>query len=440
MRFFDISKILPSLKRNKLATYDAAFLFLSFGILGMALVNFNLHWVVFSLVVVLVGLFFVFQKRMIKEMIAISFASLVIFSGYGLAYQIRHQTHFSIGEKITGTGVISDFIHDSLSYSSIEVKTDKGNFNLLAEEGKYHVGDKVRIEGIVSYVGGEKVYLNKQKVALVSRSGNKLVLTAESMRDGLFANINRSLPADEAALANGLLLGDTSVFSREFKDALKKTGTSHIVALSGWNVMILITVAMAVAGLVLRRYVVLIVSVILILILWFLAGYSASLLRAVIMGTVFILAAFFGKRYSLRNAVAFSALIMGVWNPAVFSDLGFQLSFAAILGLVIFSQNISKSVDKIPGGKILNRMGFSETVSAQITVMPIILANGIRFSPIGIVANLAIISFVPITFFSVFLVSILGDGFGIVSWSASFIANCLLTYEIEIISYFSHIF
>lgn len=440
MRFFDISKILPSLKRNKLATYDAAFLFLSSGILGMALINFSLHWAAFSLVIVLAGSFFVFQKRIVREMIAISFASLIIFSGYGLAYQVRYQAHFSIGEKITETGVISDFIHDSLSYSSIEVKTDKGNFNLLTEEGKYHVGDRVKIQGVVSYIGGEKVYLNKQKVVLTSRSGNRLILMAESVRDGLFTNINKSLPADEAALANGLLLGDTSAFSKEFKDALKKTGTSHIVALSGWNVMILITVAMAVAGLVLRRYAVLIVSVILILILWFLAGYSASLLRAVIMGTVFILAVFFGKRYSLRNAIVFSAFMMGVWNPAVFSDLGFQLSFAAILGLVIFSQKISKSVDKIPAGKILNRMGFSETVSAQITVLPIILANGIRFSPIGIVANLAIISFIPITFFSVFLVSVLGDRFGIISWSASFIANCLLAYEIEIISYFSHIF
>lgn len=440
MRFFDISNFLPSLKRNELAAYDAAFLFLLFGILGLALINFNLHWVAFSLAIVLVGLLFIFQKRIIKETIAISFVSLIILSGYGLAYQARHQTHFSIGEKVTETGVISDFIHDSLSYSSIEVKADKGDFNLLTEEGEYHIGDRVRIEGIVSYVRGERIYLNKQKVALISRSGNKLILIAEAVRGGLFANINKSLTADEAALANGLLLGDTSGFSKEFKDSLRKTGTSHIVALSGWNVMILMTVAIAAAGLILRRYAVLTVSFTLILILWFLAGYSASLLRAVIMGTVFILAAFFGKRYSLRNAVVFSAFIMGIWNPAVFGDLGFQLSFAAILGLAIFSKSISRLVGKIPTGKILNRMGFSETVSAQITVMPIILANGIRFSPIGIIANLAIVSFIPITFLFVLLVSVLGDGFGILSWSVSFIANCLLGYEIEIISYFYHIF
>ena len=439
MRLFDFSKILPSLKRGKLVAYDAVFVFFLFGFIGMSLVNFNLHWAAFSLAAIIIGSFLIFQEKVFREVIGIIFISLAVFSGYAWIHQANYRAVFLVGEKIKAIGTIKDFIHNSPSYILVKVRTDRGDFNILTDGGDFHIGDRVRIEGVVYRTRSAGAYLNKQKITLVEHSKNKTGLLVETVRDWLFENIGRSLPASEAALANGLLLGDTSGFSKEFKDDLRKTGTSHIVALSGWNVMILMTVSISILGMFLKRRSALFFSIILILILWLLAGYSASLLRSVIMGSVFILAAFFGKKYSLRNALAFSAFTMSLFDPGVSGDLGFQLSFAAILGLATFSGGISKAVDKISVGKIINKMGFSETVSAQLAVTPVILWNGITVAPIGLIANLAIISLIPITYLFVFLTSLVGDKLGIVSWLVSFVANILLNYEIKTIAYFADI-
>ncbi len=446
MRLFDFVKnifesVLPSLKKERLVLYDIAFLIFLFGFVGVILIVFDLVWLSFSFAIILIILSLITGNKRNRTICFIILFSLVSAGSYVYLISTNNKNDFLVGETVRHEGIISDFPRYSLSYDQIEVKTERGVVScLIDQKDTFHIGDKVMVEGVVSYLRGDKAYLNRQKIVFLSSSDNKIIVSIELLRNRLLDNIKMTLPANESSLAAGLLLGDTSGFSKEFKNDLRETGTSHIVALSGWNVMILITVSLSLFGMIFKRYVALILSVIFIVLLFFLAGYSASLLRAVIMGMIFILASFFGKKYSLRNSIVFSALMMSLWNPMVIIDLGFQLSYMAILGLVYLSPIITKIMNKVSVGRGLNVLGFPETLSAQIFVSPVILLNGINPSLISPIANISIGFLIPITFFFSFLTSILGDGYGIISWTVSFIANNLLSYEIWIINFIAHIF
>lgn len=253
-------------------------------------------------------------------------------------------------------------------------------------------------------------------------------------------NINQSFSFTESKLFSGILLGDQSNFSADFKDKLNITGLRHITAISGMNVAIICSVLMSLfLGIGLWRNQAFYLTVIFIFLFVAMIGFQASVVRAGIMGVIMLLAQKFGRLSTSARAIVITATIMLLLNPMLLRwDVGFQLSFLAILGIVLLAKPIESFLRFIPQEKFINlRSVISATLSAQIFTLPILIYNFGRISLISPITNILVVPIID-------WLMILGFLFGILStiWSALawiFIWPCwfLITYTLKVIDIFS---
>lgn len=148
--------------------------------------------------------------------------------------------------------------------------------------------------------------------------------------------LGRMLPESQAGLLAGILFGTRASLSRPLTDAFITTGTIHIIALSGQNVSIIISLlASTLLPFFSRRIASLLTLLVLGLFLWF-VGPSPSLVRAVIMGSLTLFSVIFGRQNWSLLSLVLAVGIMLVLNPPWITDLGFQLSVLATLGIILF--------------------------------------------------------------------------------------------------------
>lgn len=249
----------------------------------------------------------------------------------------------------------------------------------------------------------------------------------------------RAFPPDEAAFLSGLTLGETAAFSDEFREQLRVTGTSHLVALSGYNITIL---ARGIAALFLwflsrRKTFVLTIAGIAGFVV--MTGAEASVVRAAIMGFIALLAEQVGRVHSFRNAIAFAAFLMALGNPRVLVwDVGFQLSFAAVIGLIYLKPALVRVLKVRPEPGFLGwRENLWTTIAAQLAVLPILLGVFGFFSPLSIVVNLLVLTFIPVTMLLGFLVAAVSLVAFYAALPIAWVTRIFLGYELGVIDLFS---
>lgn len=225
--------------------------------------------------------------------------------------------------------------------------------------------------------------------------------------------VTRSISEPNAGYINGILLGAKSQLSNTLKTAFQRTGTSHIIALSGYNITIIAEAVMFILLFWLPRRRAFWVTVSCIVLFTIMTGASASVIRAAIMGVLMLFALGYGRLSSITNAVVLAAGVMALANPFVLRfDAGFQLSFAAVLGLIYISPIISYALRRMPqlGG---TREIIVATLSAQIAVLPLILYSFKTFSIVSLLANVIILPLMPMAMFLGFTTGIAGLVLGI---------------------------
>lgn len=192
--------------------------------------------------------------------------------------------------------------------------------------------------------------------------------------------INQVLPEPHAGLLAGMLFGTKATLSKDFLDALTKTGTLHIVALSGMNISILADICATTFLRVTSRRVASLATVLIIIgFVWF-VGVSASVVRAAIMGSLALLAVMTGRpTWSLFSFILTVGSMLLV-KPSWIGDLSFQLSALATLGIILF------------GKKQKNVIGdtLQTTLSAQVFTIPLILFTFRRISLVSPLTNVLI--------------------------------------------------
>jgi competence protein ComEC len=193
--------------------------------------------------------------------------------------------------------------------------------------------------------------------------------------------IGRALPPASAALLAGLLLGDRAELPREIDDAFRRAGVYHVLAVSGFNVGILAASVWALCRLLRLPHRLSAVTAIVVVIGFALVvGPEPSVLRAVVMAVLVLVASLLDRDASVTNSLALAALAILAVRPSDLFDPGFQLSFAATLGIVIAP---------LPRGAIFGALAVS--AAAQLAVLPISLTHFNQLSTIGLVANLAVV-------------------------------------------------
>ena len=222
---------------------------------------------------------------------------------------------------------------------------------------------------------------------------------------------------------------------------MSASGTTHLVALSGQNITIIVIAISSFFGFFSRRKSVFWLTLLIITFFVLMTGAEASVVRAAIMGGIILLAKQISRIHSMRNVIAVAAFIMVLYNPQVLRfDFGFQLSFAALIGIVYFSPTIKKIFKMKEGEGFLGwRENFLTTTSAQLAVLPLILINFSNFSPLSLLANILILEAIPLTMIFGFALGAIGFISLPMAIIFSWFVNLFLIYELAIIDIFSKI-
>lgn len=242
------------------------------------------------------------------------------------------------------------------------------------------------------------------------------------------SKINQILPEPQASFLVGLLLGGrSSLLPDDLKDAFNRTSTTHIIAISGYNIAIILTIITKIAPFIyISRKKIFYIFLPAVLVFVILTGGEASVIRACIFGLLAAAAFSIGRVRQMSNALAFSAVIMVLIKPKILIfDLGFQLSFLAVIGLIYLSPilEILLSKEREKSGIVLTyfrekfiwseniikifKESFFTTLSAIIFTTPLIIYIFRRFSLVGVVANIVILWIIPICMLLGFIAAIL---------------------------------
>lgn len=405
------------------------------------------------------GAFFVWAWHRGETHRAVTLAVLSFFIVAGAGYAVHfNRAVFSQnvprGEVLTLEAVIINNPSGNISQGIIaELQPPYSGRIFLRLPGYQSLsyGDRLNIFGEIKELESpQDEYLLKDRVAgklsypqteVVGRGEGRVWRAAlYRLRNEAVALFHRILPDDEADLLGGITLGAKAEFSQEFKQAMSRSGTTHIVALSGYNIMIIVYACFSFLGLFLSRRWLWTVTVFLITAFVLATGAEASVTRAALMAILAILAEGSGRLYNTRNAIVFTGLVMVIINPHVLVfDVGFQLSFLALLGIVYLRPALARFWPGWLGGQLGEsvRDNFYTTLSAQIMVAPVLIQNFGSASPVSLLANIVILEFIPLTMFLGFLVLGLYPLTAILSTAAAWLTGLFLRGEIFLINFFS---
>lgn len=212
------------------------------------------------------------------------------------------------------------------------------------------------------------------------------------IHDRAEAALGRGMPTREAALARGFVLGEDESIDPATTEDFRRAGLSHLLAVSGQNVALLALLAMpllAALGMPLRTRLLWVLGLIVVYVP--LAGASASILRAGIMGGLSVLATLWGRRLSRFYALALAAVVLLAFEPRIVRDVGWQLSFAAVLGILLLADALRTAIAaKIGNGGWRRALvdGAAMTTAATLATAPLIAFHFGAVSTMTLVANL----------------------------------------------------
>ena len=322
---------------------------------------------------------------------------------------------------------------------------------------EYQYGDKLKITGKLetpptfegfnyqNYLKKDGIYsvMSWSEIEVIEQGfGNPIISPLFSFKKKFQETTEKFISPPQIGILEALFSGDESNISKEWKEKLNITGTRHITAVSGMNITIIAFLIMSfLLNLGFWRQRALYLSIFLILLYILMIGAPASAVRAGIMVGLLMLAQYFGRLSSAQRAVVFAGTAMLVLNPLLLKlDVGFQLSFLAILGLIYFQPTFFEKLKKIPNPKIFPvRATLSATLAAQIFTLPILVYNFGYISLISPITNILIVPFLaPITIL-IFIFGLSGMILQPLGWVLSWPSWLLLTYLVKVIDFFSQV-
>jgi competence protein ComEC len=265
--------------------------------------------------------------------------------------------------------------------------------------GKYLVMND--IYGLVTVKGKENVRITG------NGDGNSFQAWTYSIQQLLYRIINRLHSPRHASFLKGIIFGYRADIPPDVKQSFMDTGTIHILAVSGSNVAFVAFIFFSTLGFFrLPRNAVSGITILGLLAYMVITGSSASVVRATIMAIVLLCGTLFERKADVYNSISVAALILLFWNTNTLFDVGFQLSFAAVISIVYFYPRLESLIKKIPerfeeikGVDAVLKL-FAVSLAAQLGTVPFTAYYFGRVSLISLVANIPV---VPISGLNTFI-------------------------------------
>lgn len=256
------------------------------------------------------------------------------------------------------------------------------------ERGSGYWGGYLARQGIYSTMEYAQLRLEERP------QGPDFFRAVDAVRDRLQGLCETLLPEPQASLLAGILVGGRAGMPRDFRDALNATSTSHLIAVSGYNVTVVAGVALLLALRFLARKK---ATMLAIAVVWgysLLTGLPPSALRAALMATMALASVLAGRDSDALPFLCFSGAVMVGLDPQVLYDLGFQLSFLATAGLVLLEPILRSGLGRLRAPGWL-ASSLSVTLAAQLAVLPILAASFHNVSLVSPLTNLLLAPILP---------------------------------------------
>ncbi|HAU66669.1 MAG: ComEC/Rec2-related protein [Candidatus Uhrbacteria bacterium GW2011_GWF2_39_13] len=214
-------------------------------------------------------------------------------------------------------------------------------------------------------------------------------------KNKLIEHLQEFIPEPHAAFLVGLVFGGSSALSPDLKQDFTQTGLSHVLAASGFNISLFsVTFLSFILSTGIGRRRGLVLTLVLLCVYVVLAGASAAVVRAGIMGSLIVVERWVSRKAYLLNLFLLTASVMLFVNPLLFFDVGFQLSFVATVAVIVFAKPLSEHLEFLPELFGL-RESFAASLAAIFLTLPLILWHFGQMSLVAPFANILVLPLVP---------------------------------------------
>ena len=283
----------------------------------------------------------------------------------------------------------------------------------------YEYGDQVEITSFLiqpeaiedfrydKYLAKENIYslAYGASVKLIQKEqAHPILQIIYNLRQNISNQINKLWPEPTASFVNSILLGYKKAMAEDLKEEFRRAGVSHIIVISGLHItLITLLISKILYVLNINRKKQLIIILIILTIFAILSGFSASTIRASLMGLIVLFSQNIGRPIQRHLILIYTAIIILLMNPLLlFYDLGFQLSFLATIGLIYLS-SIFKNIFKFLPEKMEIQSTFVSSFSAIIMTLPLTTYQFKTISLLAPLANLFVLPLIPILMFLGFI-------------------------------------
>jgi competence protein ComEC len=302
------------------------------------------------------------------------------------------------------------------------------------------------------YVGDELLITGKLKPTLGANQGRmsfaqlELIKHNPSMigdvRRGFAVGLQNALPEPVASFALGLLVGQRATLPEDVKVALLHVGLTHIIAVSGYNLTIILRASKRLMANRSKR-ISTGLSISLIVIFLLITGFSASIVRAAVISGLSIYASYYGRTVESVLLILLVAAGTALYNPVyLWSDAGWHLSFLAFTGVIILAPLIAQRLPTWVQQSTIMLIAI-ESFAAGLMATPYLLHTFGQTSFIGLFANVLIVAFIPLAMLLSAAAGIVGlilpSLVGWIAWPATLVLGYILNTA-QLLSQLPHVF
>jgi len=263
------------------------------------------------------------------------------------------------------------------------------------------VGYRVRVTGVVESQVSRGWLIDRYKVKVVAVEpirpllGRSLWRWLAGLITTLETRVENYFPWPESALVKGLLFGRRQALGR-WRSIFQTTGTSHVVAASGFNVMLVFGAAFYLVALITRRWLALLVGLLVVWLYAVMISFQPPVVRAAVGASLLVVSQLWRAGRSGWYLFALGMLGLVIIDPWLIFSLSFQLSVAAVVGLMLFGFISLRLFNWLP---VVIRQDVAASWAAQVMVIPIISWYFGGFSLVGLVVNGLVLWTVPVLTF-----------------------------------------
>lgn len=336
--------------------------------------------------------------------------------------------NLSIQENLNLTGTIISEKQEKQYYNKYKIKVNYNNQKLrfyitTKKDIELEYGDKITFSGTYTkpetqrnykgfdysqYLKQLKIYgtIKSEKIQVLEQNqANKFFQISNQISNKIILNTKKILKEETSSILLGLILGDKQDIDEETQENFRNASMSHILAVSGMHVAyVILGINLIFKGLIGKRNTN-ILNIIILILYMFITNFSPSITRAGIMGIIVLFSKLIYRKNDIYTSISISLLLILIYNPFLIQNLGLQLSYGGVVGIVIFNKSILKFLKNI---KVKNKVYkykikpkiqkyldkikeiISVSISVQIAILPIILYNLNTFNPYFLITNLVL--------------------------------------------------